>query len=61
MQFVTRSRHFACVLGARSLAELDDSLAMANLPLPGELWDELVHRGLIDDAWLPARHEGAIW
>lgn len=61
MQFVTRSRYFACVmLGARSLAELDDSLAMANLPLPSELWDELVYRGLIDDAWLPARHEEAI-
>jgi D-threo-aldose 1-dehydrogenase len=58
MQFVTRSRNFACVmLGARSLAELDDSLAMAQLPLPGELWRELVDRGLIDEAWLP---EGAL-
>jgi D-threo-aldose 1-dehydrogenase len=59
-QFVTRSRHFACVmLGARSLAELDDSLAMADLPLPGALWDELAHRGMIDEAWLPARPERA--
>jgi D-threo-aldose 1-dehydrogenase len=61
MQFVTRSRHFGCVmLGARSLAELDDSLAMADLPLPGELWDELAHRGLVDERWVTARREGTV-
>ncbi|WP_213455597.1 aldo/keto reductase [Rhizomonospora bruguierae] len=59
MQFVTGSGYFACVmLGARDLAELDDSLAMAKLPLPGELWDELARRGLVDERWVAARREG---
>lgn len=60
MQFVTGSGHFACVmLGARTVAELDDSLSMADLPLPDELWDELVRRGLVDERWLASRRKGA--
>jgi D-threo-aldose 1-dehydrogenase len=59
MQFVTGSGHFACViLGARTLAELDDSLAMAARPVPGELWDELARRSLVGEGWLAARRAG---
>jgi D-threo-aldose 1-dehydrogenase len=61
MQFVTGSGVFACVmLGARTVEELDDSLAMATLPLPGELWDQLGRRGLVDRRWLDARREGTL-
>lgn len=56
MQFVTGSGFFACVmLGARTVAELDDSLAMADLPLPSQLWDELARRGLVGERWLAGR------
>lgn len=59
LQFVTGSGHFACVLlGARTVAELDDSLAMARRPVPGELWGELARRGLVDGGWLASRGEG---
>lgn len=60
MQFVTGSGYFACVmLGARDLTELDDSLAMAKLPVPEELWDELARQGLVDERWVAARRERA--
>lgn len=59
LQFVAGSGHFACVLlGARTVAELDDSLAMARLAVPGELWVELARRGLIDERWVTARPGG---
>jgi D-threo-aldose 1-dehydrogenase len=56
LQFVTGSDYFACVmLGARDLAELDDSLAMAQVPVPDELWDELGRCGLVGERWVAAR------
>lgn len=57
--FVTGSGYFSCLLlGARTVAELDDSLAMADRPVPDELWDELVRRGLLDERWVAARQRG---
>jgi D-threo-aldose 1-dehydrogenase len=35
------------VVGARTPAEVDDTLAIARLPIPGELWDALRQRGLL--------------
>ncbi|WBB80322.1 aldo/keto reductase [Micromonospora sp. WMMD882] len=59
LQFVTGSGYFACVmLGARDLAELDDSLAMAALPVPEELWAELARQGLVAERWIAARGKG---
>jgi aryl-alcohol dehydrogenase-like predicted oxidoreductase len=44
----------SAVMGARSPGEVDDTLAMVQYPIPGGLWTELKHRGLVrEDAPIP--------
>ncbi len=48
MQFPAFHPAVASVLiGARSVAELDENLAMSRVPIPAGLWDELRRQGLI--------------
>lgn len=48
MQFPAAHPAVASVLtGARSVAELEENVAMAKVPVPAALWDDLRHRGLI--------------
>lgn len=56
MQFPAGHPVVASVLtGARSVAELDENVAMLKVPVPAALWDDLRHQGLIAaDAPTPA-------
>ena len=48
MQFPAGHPVVASVLtGARSVAELDENVAMTKVPVPAALWDDLRHQGLI--------------
>ena len=38
----------ATIPGARSVAEVEENFRMAGHPIPGDLWAELKHEGLID-------------
>lgn len=50
MQFPAFHPTVASVLtGARSVAELDENLAMSRVPIPAGLWDDLRRQGLIAD------------
>ena len=55
LQFPRAHPAVVCVLtGARSMAELDENLALAALPIPGAFWTELRGSGLVPaDAPLP--------
>ena len=55
LQFPRAHPAVACVLaGARSVAELDENLGMASLPLPAPFWRDLRAAGLVPgDAPLP--------
>lgn len=37
------------LVGVRSVAEVEDDVAMYSRPVPGELWEELVETGLLPD------------
>jgi D-threo-aldose 1-dehydrogenase len=56
LQFPRGHPAVACVLaGARSVAELDENLALASLPIPAGFWRDLRSAGLVaSDAPLPA-------
>ena len=44
------------LVGARTPPEVDDTLAIARLVIPAELWTELKHRGLVrEDAPVPGQ------
>jgi len=55
LQFPRAHRAVACVVaGARSIAELDENLALANHPIPADFWRELRSRRLVaENAPLP--------
>ncbi len=51
LQFPRAHPAVACVLvGARTVAELDDNLAQARHPIPRGFWEALRARGLVDEA-----------
>jgi D-threo-aldose 1-dehydrogenase len=51
LQFPRAHPAVACVLvGARTVAELDDNLAQARHPIPRAFWEALRARGLVDEA-----------
>jgi len=60
LQFPRAHPAVACVLvGARSVAELDDNRAQARHPIPRAFWEALRARGLVDEAApLPADEAG---
>jgi D-threo-aldose 1-dehydrogenase len=50
MQFPAFHPAVASVLtGARSVAELDENVAMSRVPITAGLWDDLRRQGLIAD------------
>ena len=57
LQFAAAHPVVASVLvGARTPQEVDDTLAIAGLVIPAELWTELKHRGLVrEDAPVPGQ------
>jgi D-threo-aldose 1-dehydrogenase len=59
LQFVSSNPNHACVLiGPRTEAELQQNLAALREPVPSQLWDELVERGLIPGRWRPSTKTG---
>src|SRR5262249_24771866 len=67
LQFILAHPAIASVIpGARSLAEVEENVALVEHPIPGELWADLQHDGLIDasaptpgaglDGVAPTRH-----
>jgi D-threo-aldose 1-dehydrogenase len=49
IQFPLGHPAVACVVvGCRSVAQLDDSIAMFELEIPSAMWRELKHEGLLD-------------
>jgi D-threo-aldose 1-dehydrogenase len=51
LQFILAHPAIASVIpGARSVAEVDENVALVEYPIPGELWADLKHDGLIDAA-----------
>jgi D-threo-aldose 1-dehydrogenase len=61
LQFVVANPYYACLLiGPSTEAELRQSLAALREPVPAQLWDELVERGLVPACWRPSATVGAI-
>ena len=51
LQFILAHPAIASVIpGARSVAEVEENVALVEYPIPGELWADLQHDGLIDPA-----------
>jgi D-threo-aldose 1-dehydrogenase len=51
LQFILAHPAIASVIpGARSVAEVEENVALVENPIPGELWADLKHDGLIDAA-----------
>jgi len=49
LQFILAHPAIASVIpGARSVAEVEENVALVEHPIPGELWADLQHDGLID-------------
>jgi len=49
LQFILAHPAIASVIpGARSVAEVEENVALVEHPIPGELWADLKHDGLID-------------
>jgi len=49
LQFILAHPAIASVIpGARSAAEVEENVALVEFPIPGELWADLKHEGLID-------------